>query len=470
MGLIDTVKRRLARVTGDAAEDLGRLERAARFQVRLWRFCAWRLRETNAMAMSAALSFRTIFALVPMLVLAFLVLKSVGVVDDSKKMLHTFMEESGLTQIEYTREPPPEPAPGEPAPAPRTDRPVTLRPDGSVAPPRTRTVADTIERAMARAEDQLTIGRLGPIGAALLIWTALTLLMTMERSLNRIFEAPRPRSLGRRIMLYWSVITLGPFVLLAATYAGEKAFTAAAGMPTVACILGATGWVVSLVLGMVFLALVYTLMPNTSVPVRAAMAGAAIAFPAWLLARWGFALYVENVGTKSLYGALALLPLFLLWLNLSWTIFLLGAQLVFALSNPRRVATGGRSLRHIISHWDLLAAIVAVARLNRKTGRPVPLHEVAGCLALPEDAAEQVVACLARAGLVLHSADAPGRPLVLARPAETIPVAMVLDLSCEAGRGADPGWSGDIAEAVAEVRKRTGAGLGDLTVAALVKA
>ena len=419
MGTIDSLKQRVGRVTGGSDEGLGRLERALQFQVRLWRFCAWRLKETNAMAMSAALSFRTIFAMVPILILAFLLLKAVGVVDDSKKMLHTFLQESGMTNIQYG--PPPEAtSPNDPAPAAAEGQPLS--------------VADNIEKVVANYESQLTVGRLGPIGAILLVWTALTLLMTMERSLNRIFEAPRHRPLARRIMLYWSVITLGPLVLLAATYAGDKAFDAAAGMPYFSYVIGLASWVSSLVIGVFFLALVYALMPNTSVPIRQALLGAAIAFPAWLVARWGFGLYVDHVGTKSLYGALALIPLFLLWLNLSWTIFLLGGQFVFALSNRSRVASGGRSLRQVMSHWDLLAALVAVARINRKTGQPVPSHEVAGNLSLPEDAAETLLAALARHGLVCRVADDASRQFVLARPAETIPVASVLDLG-----GGDPG-------------------------------
>jgi len=458
MGIIDSLKQHVHRVTGEAEQDLGRLDRALQYQVRLWRFCAWRLKETNAMAMSAALSFRTIFALVPILVLVFLLLKSVGVVENSRKMLHEFLDQSGLTTIEYTRpedRPPPEGA----------------APDASAPHPhRALTVAGQIERIVGNVEDQLTIGRLGPIGAVLLVWTALTLLMTMERSLNRIFEAPRHRPLARRIILYWSVVTLGPLVLLAAGYASGKAFDAISDMPYLSYVIWLISWLSSAVVGIFFLALVYTLMPNTSVPFRKAAMGAAVAFPAWLAARWAFGLYIEYVGIRSLYGALALLPLFLLWLNLSWTIFLLGAQLVFGLSNRSRVLAGGRSLRQVMSHWDLLAALVSVARANRETGRPVPSHRVAGDLALAEDQADHLLAMLAQGGLVAAVADGGRRRFVLARPADTIAVASVMDLGGgggDNGRAAAATWSRPIGDAIADVRRRAGSGLQDLTLAAL---
>jgi membrane protein len=509
MGIFDGIRRSVARVTGAAEEDLNRLERTLQFQVRLWRFCALRLKETNAMAMSAALSFRTIFAMVPILVLVFLILKSVGVVDNSKKMLHEFLDQSGLTTIEYTR-PGRGPSregtaatptaavtptsPGGPVVSATSGAPAAITSTASVAAAstdstaptstapvrgnRTVTVAGHIERIVGDAEDKLNIGSLGPIGVVLLIWTALTLLMTMERCLNRVFEAPRHRTLARRIILYWSVITLGPLVLIAAGWASGKAFDLVSDMPSLSYLIGTISWMSSVLLGILFLSMIYTLMPNTSVPFRKAFLGATLAFPVWLVARWAFGLYVEFVvSSQSLYGALALIPLFLLWLNLSWTIFLLGAQLVFALSNRSRVIEGGRSLRQVLSHWDLLAALISVGRANRLTGRPVPSHRVAGDLALPEDRAAQLLTALTHAGLVAQVTDGNGvgggngRRFVLARPADTIAVASVMDFhgaTAEAGRATATTWSKEIGEAVGEVRRRAGAGLQDLTLAAVM--
>jgi membrane protein len=467
------VRERLGRLMGRSSEGLGRVERALQFQIHLWRYSSRRLKDINAMAMSAALSFRTIFALVPILVLAFLLLKTVGIVPDSKNMLHDVLEYGGMTQIVYGQSPetPAPPAAEEAGPAALPDGAAPA--DGSAAREGARrrevTVAGGIERALKRAEEQLTLGRLGPIGSVLLIWTALTLLMTMELSLNRIFEAPRSRSLARRVIIYWSVVSLGPLVLMAASYAGDRAFATLSDMPYLAWVLGITGWMSSFMLGALFLGTVYTLMPNTHVPWRPALIGGAVAFLAWMAARWGFGLYVHYVGLRSLYGALALIPLFLLWLNLSWMIFLMGAQLVFALANRSRIVAGSVSMRRILSQWDVLAAAVAVARANKAAGKPVPLHDIAAMLAIPEDAVEPLMANLAAAGVVCHVAGGARRSYVLARPAETILVAVLLDLgSTEPGRPGSAAWSPEIAQAVAQVRQRTGAGLERLTLASLV--
>ena len=120
MKTAESLKARYRKVTSGPSEQLGRIERLLRTQILVWRFCALRLRDTNAMAMSAALSFRTIFALVPILILAFLLVKSFGVIESSKGALRQLLEQSGMTQIAYPQStapapegPPPDDAPPE---------------------------------------------------------------------------------------------------------------------------------------------------------------------------------------------------------------------------------------------------------------------------------------------------------------------------------------------------------------------
>ncbi|HOF18533.1 MAG TPA: hypothetical protein PK082_06460, partial [Phycisphaerae bacterium] len=100
------LRRRVGNLLAAPGEELGSWARLAQYQFHLWRFCLRRLREHNAMAMSAALSFRTIFALVPTLVLAFLALRAAGVMGDARQSLRDLMERGGLTQIALVREEP----------------------------------------------------------------------------------------------------------------------------------------------------------------------------------------------------------------------------------------------------------------------------------------------------------------------------------------------------------------------------
>ena len=197
-------------------EEIGRWGRFLRFQLQLWRYCARRLWINNLTAMSAALSFRTIFALIPTIVLAALFLKSVGVLEDGKRSLRQFLETTGFTQIVVVEQP----AGGEAAPGA----------DGAAG--RSVNVANEIEQIVGQVESKLTVERLGPIGVVLLIWTALGLLTAMEQSLNRVFGAERARSAAKRLLLYWGVLTLGPL-------AGYLV------MPAMAGLLIVTAWTMS---------------------------------------------------------------------------------------------------------------------------------------------------------------------------------------------------------------------------------
>jgi len=323
MKALQTVRQRVVRMLTSPGEELGSWARFVRFQVRLWYFCVRRLRENNALAMSSALSFRTIFAMVPAIVLGIVVLKSFGALEDSKQALREVLAGSGLSEIVVVGHGP-------------ATRPTTR-------PQSTTNVAEEIEKIVTRVEKKLTFGRLGPIGVALLIWSALTLLTTMERSLNRIFAARRSRGLGRRVMLYWSAMTLGPIALFVAGYVSDQAAALFEGAGRLGWMLAAVGWVQPILVGIVLLTALYVLMPNTKVPVRSALGGAVVALPLWLLAKWGFGVYVrELVGTDNLYGSLGLLPLFLLWLNLSWYLFLFGGQIAHTAANLGEMTFAGR--------------------------------------------------------------------------------------------------------------------------------
>jgi membrane protein len=152
-----------------------------------------------------------------------------------------------------------------------------------------------------------------------------------------------------RVAIYWAAITLGP--LLISIYLTSQVQPGIDRLPELASDGGAWAGQVSLarvavlqgVLGVLsylaaFLAtwalftLLYVLLPNTRVKLRAALLGAGTAAVCWELGKWGFGLYVENaVGYSALYGSLGLIPLFLLWLYVTWLIVLMGLELTYML-------------------------------------------------------------------------------------------------------------------------------------------
>jgi membrane protein len=450
---MDKLRGQVERILTDPGRELGRWARLAKFQVELWRFCARRLRENNVMAMSAALSFRTVFAMIPVLVLALLVLKSVGALEDSKRSLRTFLDASGFGQIAAAHE-------GEPAATQDAAVP-------STQPAEAINLADKLEEIVTGVESKLTFDRIGPVGGVLLIWTAITLLTTLERSLNRIFEAPRSRALGRRILLYWSAMTLGPIALVAAAYVGRSAIETFHGATGLSWLLAAAGRIGPIIVGIVMLAAVYKLLPNTRVRNRSALGGAIFAVPVWLLAKWGFATYVQRlVVTGNLYGVLGVLPLFLLWLNLSWLIFLFGAQLAHTAANLARMRLADLAERIVLGPSDLLAASLAVAKPFTAGGGAVPFEEIAVKLSLPGEAVQWLVDRLAASGIVCPVGDDRAARYVLARPAEKIMVTEILETGDPRSTVSDSdSCDGDIAATVARVQHRTQSALASLTLA-----
>ena len=310
MGLLKNIREHIERLKQDSAEDLTRWGRLILFHVHLWPFCMRRLGENNAMAMSAALSFRTIFAMIPTLVLALLVAKSLNALEDTHSTLERIFEATGISQIEIQYEQEVGEVGGglsgeEGGVEAGVDRGDEVG-GGDVV-----SLADQIQEIADSLESKLTLGRIGPVGAALLIWSALTLMTTIERSLNRIYGARRSRPLHRRVMLYWSALTLGPIALATAVYLARQMTAHLPEGLLAEYVIRGLAWSSEVAVGIVLLGMLYKFMPNTRVSFRSALTAALVAVLLWLGAKWCFSLYIEAVvGKRSLYGALGLLPLF----------------------------------------------------------------------------------------------------------------------------------------------------------------
>ena len=455
--LIDRIRQRV----GGPRGNLGRVGRFLRDPYDLWRFSLLRLKTVNATAMGAALSYRTIFALIPVLVLAFLILKSVGVLGDAQNSLRYVMDYAGFRQIylqdrlrgesEPGPESPAAPSPGAAAPATKEEN-VGLR----------------VEALIEQAEKQLTLGKLGPIGVVLLIWTSLSLMTTTERSLNRIFEAEKSRSVGRRTLLYWSAMTLGPVVLVATVFAlGQATDAVVEHVPGAGWAMEALGWTIPGLVGIALLAALYKLMPNTYVALWPAVGGAVFVVPIWMAAKWGFALYVNSLVAKGhLYGALGLFPLFLLWLYVSWLVFLLGAQLVHTAANLRRLQATEAAHRAVPGPWDLLAAALSVARRYQDGSGPVPAVQVAEDLRLPPVLVQPLLGQLVSAGVLCPAGQEPATGYVPARPPERTFVLDVLEVAGAQDKEAlAHAFSPAIALGVAVVQRKARETLGGMTLA-----
>lgn len=253
--------------------------------------CVWTLR-ANFLAhqgplRAAALTYTTVLSLVPFLAIAFSLLKGFGVQNTLEPLLRQVAGDSG----------------------------------------------DTVARIIEYVNNT-NVKSLGTIGLLALILTVISLLSEIEEAFNAVWEVRETRSLQRRFSDYLSVVVVGPVLLLVATsmtsglqsqwlvqwliqrtYLGDLVLLAFRLVPYILI------WFV-----MVFL---YVFIPNTRVRFTSALPGGILAGTAWQAAQWGYFHFQVGVAKyNAIYGTLAALPVFLVWVYVSWLIVLFGLEVV----------------------------------------------------------------------------------------------------------------------------------------------
>ena len=184
-------------------------------------------------------------------------------------------------------------------------------------------------------------GNLTAIGILGLVVTAVLLLVAIEDALNRVFRVTKPRTAMSRLMVYWTVVTLGPILLGASLSITDWLFdsTAADTLPILSGVLSLLGTLFRFAMLVSLFTLLFTAVPHRIVPAREALAGGAVAGIAVALLRFGFHLYVDDLKAyQSVYGALAALPILLFWMYLVWAAVLAGAELTACLMEEKEAA------------------------------------------------------------------------------------------------------------------------------------
>lgn len=208
--------------------------------------------------------------------------------------------------------------------------------------------------------------KLGVAGLAVLLGTAIALILTIDRTLNGIWRVKKPRPLAQRVLIYWAAITLGPLVLGASLAVTSYVVSASRGM------------VGSLPDGLRFLldvlqffllaggvAALYRYVPNTFVRWAHAWAGGLFVAAGIELAKKALSFYLSSVPTYSLvYGAFATVPILLVWIYLAWVIVLLGA--VIAAYLPSLMA--GVARRGSTHGWQFQLAVELLQQLHKARG------------------------------------------------------------------------------------------------------
>lgn len=193
--------------------------------------------------------------------------------------------------------------------------------------------AETVKNALLAFAANAS--KLTGISVLVMLFSAVSMMISIEDRLNRIWRVHTPRGWGSRILLYWAAISLGPILvvggLVASSYVTAlpmlKSMT---GMGIGSQLLRILPFSVTFIT----LILLYVVVPNRRVSIKHAAVGALVGAVLFEVARWGFALFVRHAQTyQQIYGAaLAALPILLLWIYLSWIIVILGASIAASVS------------------------------------------------------------------------------------------------------------------------------------------
>ena len=180
------------------------------------------------------------------------------------------------------------------------------------------------------------------IGLLFMLWTVIMLISNIEKAFNDIWQVSTPRSIFRTITDYMAMFLLAPIIIVVtsgisimmATFANGIGETLIVG-PTLRFFLRLLPYII---MSGVFIAL-YVFMPNTKVKIKSAIIPGILAG----VAMQGLQLvYIHSqiwvTGYNAIYGSFAALPLFMLWVQISWTICLFGAELAYTNQNLEKFA------------------------------------------------------------------------------------------------------------------------------------
>ncbi len=383
---------------------------------------ALRMLEGESVRLRAmALTYTTLFALVPALVVAFSVVQAfAGQGGGITERIHEFLIENLAVGARSTIEP-------------------------------------YLDKFVANAH----LASAGFVGGALLLWSGIALMSDVERAINDIWSIRRRRPIKQQIILYWVGLTMGPLLLATSVMAGHAARTWASG--TGVRFLGVAAGVL---LTCLFFVAIYFFVPATKVELRAAALGGAVAGIVWEVAKWGYALFVgRSVRYHAIYGSVAAVPIFLLWLYVSWTLLLFGAKVAFIVQHASTLLRK-RPLASTQAGREILAgeAMLRIAAAFDRGESPPPEDEIASnAQALAEDVGE-VLAALRQAGLVVPTAEGG---LVPSRSLDRI---TLLDVrTAVIGPGAEPPDDAHVGRILKDVEDQASRRLSEVTFLELVE-
>ncbi len=179
-------------------------------------------------------------------------------------------------------------------------------------------------------------GKLTVLGLVFLIISTLFLLATIEDTFNDIWQVKAGRTWVQRLLVYWAMLTLGP-ILIAISLSVSSYLLSLSIINDQAVLVGIKSHLLSslpFLLQLMTFVFFYLVVPYCDVQFRHALVGGIVASVLFELAKMAFGLYIINFNSyQRIYGTIAILPVFLIWIYLSWLVVLIGAYIVAIFGN-----------------------------------------------------------------------------------------------------------------------------------------
>jgi len=374
----------LTKLLSTPTAQLGKASRFLVFQIKLWSHCARLLKINRAGQQAAALSYHTIFGIVPLFIVMLWIFQlSPGYSEVGEKMKSFIYNQAHLSNIQY-----PDPQ--------NTAKTIKL--------------TEHLDRVVANFFTKAGQGTITLISVAIVTWVALSLLSIIERAFNNIWHVAKGRNFLHRVINYWALLTLGPLLLGLGVYATTRYTTLGQIQETI--LTNLTPVLLSYIVATVAFFLLYFVLPNTKVQAGAAIWGAAIAALVWSVAKWGFGQYVtEFIPYSKVYGVLGLIPLGVLWIYITWLIVLFGLQLTFTTQHLKsldaaEIAAAKKTEEYFIAN-DLTAMNIVreIAAAFQKNQAPVSPEVICSKLTIPAEFGERMLEHLVDSGIVMKTSE-----------------------------------------------------------------
>ena len=313
--------------------------------------------------------------------------------------------------------------------------------------------------------EQAKGGVIAGVGVIMLFYTVISIFGKIEDSLNAIWEVRRPRTLIRKFSDYLTMMVLAPILFIISSSVTVLVASQVKGIVQKIVLLGAFSSVIFFLLSLlpyfsiwILLVILYLVMPNTRVPLRSAIVGGIVAGTIFQAVQW---IYIKfQIGVASygaIYGSFAALPLFLAWIQLSWTIVLLGAEIAYA-SEHYETFGFHPDYSRISDHSKKIAMLrifhLLVKRFSQGE-KPLPLIRIAQALEIPVRLVCQILSEMADVGLVAEIAIENHQEIAFqpGRSIEHLTIQQVLDIYERRGESGPPAAPSGEAEEIANSLK-----------------